>query len=444
MSAADLAAILPALILAGSAALATVLAVPRRTGPRILAWLGTLAAVAVATFTFASGTGSGSSSVARDGASVFFVALIGIVTAVSCVLAAADPRRMARSKDETALALFAASGAVIVVSAVDLVVLFVGLALLSIPLYVLTGRTAPAGDEGVVRHFLLGSTGSAVALYGIALLYAATGETGYAGLGRATHNPLYLAGLGLMLAGLTSHVATAPGHRWSVVINVAIVGALLRLVAATATGEVGLDWQVSLASLAAAALTISGIASIAERRVRRLIGYATIAQLGFVVAAAAGATPPAAAFALATYAALALGVFAVLAILPQREPVLDDLAGLARRRPLAVLALALLTLGLVGVPPTVGFLAKVYVLEAAVRAQLLWLVVLAALATVASTAACARLVLACFAAPRLDAIAPPRMRVGTAVALVIAVAVLAAGVGPGLLLDAAQAVRFQP
>jgi NADH-quinone oxidoreductase subunit N len=442
MSAAELGALVPAFILAGSAAAATLLAIPRRTGPRILAWLAALSAIAVATFTLANGSGAGSPSVGRDGASVFFVAFIAIVTSVSCVLAAADPRRITRSKDETALALFAACGAVVVVSAVDLVVLFVGFALLSIPLYVLTGRTASTGDEGVVRHFLLGATGSAVTLYGIALLYAATGETGYAGLGRATHNPLYLGGLGLTLAGLVSHVATAPGHRWSVVMNVAVIGALLRLVAATATGQVGLDWQVSLASIAAVALVVPGIASIAEHRVRRLIGYATIAQLGFVAAAAASVALPAAAFALTVYGTQMLGVFAVLAILPQREPVLDDLAGLARRRPLAVLALGLLTLGLAGVPPTAGFLARVYVLEAAVRAQLLWLVVLGALASVATAVAYARLVLACFAAPRLDMVAPPRMRVGTAVALVIAIAVLAAGLAPGPLLDAAQTVRF--
>ncbi|HEY8862117.1 MAG TPA: proton-conducting transporter membrane subunit [Candidatus Limnocylindria bacterium] len=442
MSAAELGAIVPALMLAGSAVLATVLAIPRRTGPRTLAWLGAVAAVAVAVVALASGTGSASPSLARDGPSEFFGALIAIVTAVSCVLAAADPWRVARSKDEVGLALFAASGAVVVVSAADLVVLFVGLALLAIPLYVLTGRDTPSGDESVARHFVLGATSSAVALYGIALLYAATGETGYAALGRATHNPLYLAGLGLTLAGLVSHVATAPGRRWSIVINVAVIGAVLRLVAATATGEVGLDWQVSLASLAALALAVPGLAAIAERRVRRLVGYATIAQLGYVAAAGASAALPAAVFALAACCAVALGLFALIAILPQREPVLEDLAGLARRRPLAVLALALLILGLVGVPPTVGFLSKVFVLEAAVRAQLLWLVVLGALTSVASAAAYLRLVLACFAAPRLDRVAPPRMRVGTAVALLLAIAIVAAGVVPGPLFDAVQSVRF--
>jgi NADH-quinone oxidoreductase subunit N len=442
MSAAELGALLPALILAGSAVIATVLAVPRRTGPRVIAWFGALAAVTAAPVALANGTGGGSATIARDGASVFFVAVVTVATAVSCVLAAADPRRSARSKDEAGLALFAGCGAVLVVSAADLLLLFVGLALLTIPLYVLTGRAAPADREGATRHFVLGATSSAVVLYGIALLYAATGETGYAALGRATHNPLYLAGLGLTLAGLVSHVATAPGRRWSTAMNVAIAGALLRLVAATATGEVGLDWQVSLAALAAAALAGSGLAAVAESRVRRLAGYATIGHLGFVAAAAASAALPAAAFALATYGALALGLFAVIAILPQREPMLGDLAGLARRRPITVLALALVVLGLVGVPPTVGFISKVYVLEAAIRAQLLWLVALGALTTVASALAYARLVSACFAAPRLDAVAPPRMRLGTTVALVIAIAAVVAGLAPGMLLDAAQTVRF--
>jgi len=99
VSAAELGAIVPALALAGSAALATVLAIPRRTGPRALAWLGALAAAAVAGVALANGTGAASPTVARDGASAFFVVLVAIVTAVSCVLAAADPRRIVRSKD---------------------------------------------------------------------------------------------------------------------------------------------------------------------------------------------------------------------------------------------------------------------------------------------------------------------------------------------------------
>jgi NADH-quinone oxidoreductase subunit N len=220
------------------------------------------------------------------------------------------------------------------------------------------------------------------------------------------------------------------------------MGALFRLIAATGSGDVALDQQVSLATLAALAFVVAGLAALGERRVRWLIGYATISQLGYVAVALAGSSPSAAAFALATYVALAVGLFAVRAVLPSREPLLEDLAGLARRRPLLVLALAVAVLGLIGIPPTAGFLAKVYVFEVAVRAQLLWLAILGALASVVGAAAYARLVLACFAPPRLDAIAPPRARVVTAVAVLAALAVVAIGLVPGPLLDAAGAVRF--
>jgi NADH-quinone oxidoreductase subunit N len=443
MIADELAAIVPALILGGGAIVATLLSIPRRVGARALAWLGAAASLSAGATAVAVGAGGATSgTVARDGASVFFVALVGIVVAASLVLAAADPRPAGRSQDEVGLALFSACGAVVVVAAADLVVLFVGLALMAVPLYVLTGRSAPRGDEGAVRHFLLGATSSAVALYGIALLFAATGETGYAGLGRATHNPLYLAGLGLTLAGLVSHVVLAPADRRSILVAVATIGALLRLVAATGSGDVALDQQVTFAVLAALALTVAGLAALGERRVRWLIGYATISQLGYVAIALAGSAPPAAAFALATSVALAVGLFAVRALLPSREPLLEDLAGLARRRPLLVLALGVAVLGLIGLPPTAGFLAKVYVFEAAVRAQLLWLVIVGAAASVAAAAAYARLVLACFAPPRLDGIAPRRVGVATAVAMLAALAILAIGLVPGPLLEAAGAVRF--
>jgi len=281
-----------------------------------------------------------------------------------------------------------------------------------------------------------------MALYGIALLYTATGGTGYADLGRATHNPLYLAGLALALTGIASHVVLAPAQRWSLVSTIAAAGAVLRLAAVTRSGEAALDWEVSLATLGALAIVTAAVAPLAERRVRWLVGYATISQLGFVAVAAASSAAPAASFALAAYGATAVGLFGLVALLPSGEPVLADLAGFARRRPLVVLALGVIALELLGLPPTVGFIARLYVFEAAVRAQLLWMVVLGALATVSGTAIYARLVLACFAPPPLDAVAPPRARVPTAITLIAALAIVAAGVAPAPLLDAAQLVHF--
>ena len=436
MTDADLAALAAPLLLATAAVIATLLALPARVGARLVTWLAAAAALGGAVTAIAIGVGpSGAGgAVVRDGASVFLVALVAVCGAATLALAAAGGRP---SKDEPGLILFSACGAAVVVSAADLVVLFVGLALLTLPLYALTARR-----DDAVRHLVLGATGTAVAIYGVALLYAATGDTAYGMLGRATHNPLYLGGLALVLGGVGAHAMIALAERWSVIVNIGIVGALLRLAAATRNGEAAVDWEVSFAVIAAVALTVSGVAALTETRLRRLVGYATLTQLGYVALAAAGAGGPAAAFGLAVYAALAIGLLAILSALPSAEPALADLAGLARRRPLLALSLAVAVLGVIGLPPAAGFLAKVYVFESAVRAQLLWLVAVGTLASVVSIAAYVRVVLACLAPPSLDAIAPPRARVATAIAVIAGLALLIGGVLPGPALDAAQAVRF--
>jgi NADH-quinone oxidoreductase subunit N len=437
MTDADVAGLAPALILAAGALVAVLLAIPARIGPRLLAWLGVVAgaAAAVTAVTIGAGPSALSGSMVRDGASVFFVAAVSTVAAAVLALAAAGPRRSGRDRSEPALVLFSASGGALAVSATDLIVLAIGLVILAVPLYAQAARRAP-------RDLLLGASSCVVLLLGTVLVYVATGETSYAGLGRAAVSQPYLAGLALVLAGLAVQTVLAPGQRGSLVVNVAIVGALLRFVAATRSGAVALDWTVSFAVLAALAIAVASLAALTERRLRRLVGYATIAQLGYVSVAAAAFAPPEAVFALCASAAIGLGSFGVLAVLPQDEPVLGDLAGLARQRPILVLGLGVMVLGAIGVPSTAGFVAKIYVLEAAVRAQLLWLVVVGALATVVSTASYVRLVLVCFAAPRPDAVAPRRSRIATAVVVLAALAVLGAGLVRGPLFDAALTVHY--
>ncbi len=436
----DLAAGVAAIVLVSGAVAVGLIALTRLVGDRALGWLGAVVGIWAAGAAIVNGSrpAAAGSSLALDGTTAFLAALIGVVTTISLVLSIGGVRSARIRGDQVSLVLFAAAGAAAVVAAVDLLVLFAGLALLSIPFSAIAARRDP---PRVVHRTQSGATSLAITAYGIALLYAATGETGYAALGRATHNPLYLAGLGLVLAGLAWRAVTASGH-WSLLVTLGTMGALLRLVGATRTGDVALDWEVSLAALAAAALAFAVIAALTETRVRRLLGYAALAQLGYVLVAAAGFSAPAVAFSLAVFATLSLGAFGVLALLPEEDPRLPDLAGLVRQRPLVALALGIFVLGLVGLPPTAGYLARAYVFEAAVRGQLLWLVVVGALATVASAVAFARIVLACFAPPRPDAVAPQRARIGTVVLLALALAVVVAGVVPGPLLDAAQAVRF--
>ncbi len=381
--------------------------------------------------------------VAWDGSSVFFGSLVAVVAAALCSLAAARPSSGGRRGQEVVLLLLSAIGAVVTVVATDLVILFGGLVLVTVPLYAATGGRGIRAVERAMPGFLLGASATATAGYGIALLYAATGQTAYAGLGRATANPLYLAGLALLCAGLVTHLALGSATRPSILRNVAIAAALIRLIAATRNGDVALDWEVTLATIGALALLVAGLGALTERGIGRLVGWALISQLGYSAIGVAGSAAPAAALSLAVYAALGIGVLGFLAVVPAADdPTLSDLAGLARRRPVLVVGLGVLVAGLIGIPPTAGFIARVSVFEAAVRAQLLWLVLVGTVAAVAGAASYGRIVLACFAPPRLDAVAPPRARVATTVVLLAALAVLIVGVFPGPLLDLAQSVRF--
>ena len=142
------------------------------------------------------------------------------------------------------------------------------------------------------------------------------------------------------------------------------------------------------------------------------------------------------------YAGLTFGAFAILALLSNDDPTLADLAGLWQRRPVLVVLLGVFLFGLTGLPPTAGFLAKVYVFEAALRAQLLWLVVLGVLASVVSAAYYLRVLFACLAPGPGAAAAEPRARVATTVVALVAALVVIVGVVPQPLLDAAALVRF--
>lgn len=433
MTDADVPALAPALVLAAGAIVVGLLSL-RPTLPG-LRWLGALSCAGSAATAIGLGGGAPgfAGSVARDGSGVFFVVLTSIGAGVAIVL---DPGpRHGRRGDVTSLLLFSACGAVVTVSAADLVALLAGVALLTIPLYPLR-RDRDAG------HPVRGASSVAAVAYGVALLYAATGETGYGAFGRATHNPLYLSGLALVAGGLLFLLTLAPTERWSVVVTAATVGALLRVGAATRSGDMSVNWEVTLAVLGGLAISIATVAALTERRLRRLAGYATLLQLGSVATAAAAFAPPAAAFALSVSTASAIVLFAAIAAVRVDEPLLLDLAGLARRRPAVVIGLAFALAAVVGLPPTAGFIGKIYVFEAAVRGQLLWLVILGALAAAGSFVAYARVLLACFAAPPIGAIAVPRARVPSFVALLAALAIVAVGLLPGPLLEAASAVRF--
>ena len=459
----DLAAITPLLILAGGACFVLLADLLVRADDRAWVWIGAACAIAAATAALVLGTGDEGfgGEIRRDGASVFFAAVLGFSTAAALLLATGyvAPARLP-SSEVTALTLFSASGALLLASAGDLLVAFVGLELLSIPLYALTGilHGARHADESALKYFLLGAAASAVFAYGIALVYASTGSIAIGALASAT-SPIGLAGVALLLAGLAFKAALVPFHFWApdayvsaptpatafmaVVAKVGAFAALLRFGGAvTAPGVAAIDWRASLAVLAALTLVLANFAALGQSSLKRLLAYSSIAHAGYIcVAVAAGVVASGAiAFYLVVYAALTLGAFGVITLLDNDDPRIDDLHGLARRRPLVVVALGTILLGLAGLPPTAGFLAKLYVFEAAIGARLAWLVVVAVLMSVVSAAYYLRVLFACLQEGDGEPARGPS--IGGGVVVLAALAIIVIGVVPGPLLDAVQSVRF--
>lgn len=463
MSATDLLGALPFIVLAGGACAVLLGDLVIHADGRAWIALGAVAAVgaAVCAAVIGSGDSAFSGALRRDGATVFFATLVAGTTAAALLLAIGYVSRAGLPAAEvSALMLFSASGAVLMTAAGDLVVVFVGLELLSLPLYALTGllHRAPHADESALKYFLLGAAASAVFAYGIALVYAATGSLALGALAAAT-SPVGLAGVALLVAGLAFKAALVPFHFWApdayvsaptpatafmaVVAKLGAFGALLRFGSAiTAPGEAAVDWRASIAVIAAVTLLVANLAALGQTSLKRLLAYSSVAHAGYIaIAAAAGVVASGAiAFYLVVYAALTVGAFGVITLLANDDPQIAELRGLAHRRPLLVTALGVILLGLTGLPPTAGFLAKVYVFEAAIGAQLAWLVILGVLTSVVSAAYYLRVLFACLAHGEGEPATGPT--VGGGVVMLAALAVLAIGVIPGPLLDAVRSVRF--
>ena len=306
-----------------------------------------------------------------------------------------------------ALVLFSTAGMTLVVSAVDLLVLYLGIELMSLPIYVLAGfdRTRLRSNEAGVKYFLLGGFASAIMLYGMALLYGVAGSTGYDALAAALtpENPMGLVGVGLLIAGLGCKLGAVPFHQWApdvyegspsvvtafmaVAVKVAAVGALLRI-CATAFTPVGEILHALLAWLAIATLLVGALMACIQENVKRLLAYSTIAHGGFLLAALSIGTVTsygAAVFYLVCYAFTNLGAFAVVVSLAHRGRDFErvsDFAGLQRSRPGLAAAMTLFVVSLAGVPMTAGFMARWRVLASVIESGHMLLAIVSVLATV--------------------------------------------------------------
>src|SRR3954468_624272 len=335
---------------------------------------------------------------AVDGFSVF-VGTVVIVSALLTLLLSSDylVRRGIESRAEyVALLLFSVTGMLTMAAANDLIVVFVALEVLSIPLYVLAAydRRRARSLEAGMKYFVLGAFSSAIFLYGVALMYGATGSTNLREIAAfladnvVTHDAVLLAGMALLLVGLGFKVAAVPFHTWTpdVYQGSPTPATGFMAAAAKAAGFAGLlrvffstfhtlqlDWQPIIWVLAAVTLLVGSILAVVQTDIKRMLAYSSISHAGYVlIGLQAGSSRGIAGslYYLLAYTFMVLGSFAVVTVVGRRgddDHSLDAYRGLSTRRPALAMAFTILLLAQAGVPFTTGLWAKFYVIAAAVE-----------------------------------------------------------------------------
>lgn len=361
-----------------------------------------------------------------DGFTVFATVVICWAVVLGALAADSYLRRESIDGPEFyVLMLISAGGGVILASANDLITVFLGLEILSIAVYVMAGmhqRRAQSQEAGL-KYFVLGAFSTAFLLYGIAMIYGATGSTNLITIKTelATtiqlNDALLLLGFGLILVGLGFKVAAVPFHSWSPdvydgsptpavvymasAVKVAAFAGLVRVFVA-GFGQFAQDWQPIIYALAVLSLVVGAVLGAVQTNVKRMLAYSSIAHAGFILVAMEAASPAGTAallFYLAVYVFMVAGSFGVVALVARRGEgsiTLHDYRGLSRTSPVLAGMFTLFLLAQSGLPFTTGFLAKFYTVIAAVEAGSSYLAIVAVLTSVISAFIYLRIIVAMY------------------------------------------------
>jgi NADH-quinone oxidoreductase subunit N len=337
--------------------------------------------------------------------------------------------------------------------------------LTGISLYVLAGFLKdPKSSEAGLKYLLLGAVASAVLLYGMAMVFGLTGKTHLSEIvqvvsaGGISGNTALLTGIVFLIGGFGFKIATVPFQMWvpdvyegaptpitaylSVASKAAGFAVILR-VFFEALGPASVDWGMVFAVLAAITMTIGNIVAIAQTNIKRLLAYSSIAHAGYLMIGLAAATntgSSAVVFYLACYAVTNLGAFIAIIAISNRigSDAIADYSGMSKRSPLLALALALCLISLTGIPPTAGFMAKLYVFKAGVDADLIWLVVIGLINTVIAAYYYLRIVKLMYLG---EPVSEERVRSSTSLSVALSLAcfgVLLLGIYPWLVLKVTE------
>jgi len=402
-----------------------------------------------------------------DGYGLFFDLLLLAVAILVVLMSMAYVEETGMGGGEYyALLFFALAGMIIMASAVDLILIFLGLEVMSVSVYVLAGawRTQARSNEASMKYFLLGAFATGFLLYGIALVYGATGSTHLEQIAEKIASPLdrrlLMAGVAMLLVAFGFKVAAVPFHMWTpdvyegaptsvtafmaVAVKSAGFAAFARVFLHT-FDALHADISNLLWLLAVATMTVGNVLALGQRNIKRMLAYSSIAHAGYILVALTAGGPvggAAALFYLLAYAWMNLGAFGVVLALGRRgEPheEIEDYAGLGFRSPLLGAAMAIFMMSLTGFPPLAGFAGKLYVFTAAVREGYYGLAVIGALNSVVSAGYYIRVLVVMFMNPGTPDVVRAARRPYLFTSIVFsAVVTVLVGVFPALWLELAR------
>jgi NADH-quinone oxidoreductase subunit N len=410
----DLLPALPELVLACAAMALLLFGVIRGEGSsRVVSWLAVLILIVTLGLTLRTGAARQVGfygMFVTDPFAVFMKALVLVGSAVTIIMGLRynDDHHIARFEFPV-LVLLSVTGMMAMISASDLITLYLGLELQSLALYVVASfdRDSPRSSEAGLKYFVLGALASGMLLYGASLVYGFSGTTGFAGIAQVLGNGAASAGLiiGLVFiaVGLAFKVSAVPFHMWtpdvyegaptpvtaffSVAPKMAAIALLMRVMIEP-FGPILAQWQQIVVFLSVASMVFGAVAAIAQSNIKRLMAYSSIGHVGYALIGLAAGTPNGIRGVLvymAIYLFMNLGTFSVILCMRQNGRMLEnisDLSGLSRTQPGLALCLAIFMFAMAGIPPTAGFFSKLYVFLAAIDAHLNGLAVIGVVASV--------------------------------------------------------------
>jgi NADH-quinone oxidoreductase subunit N len=426
-----------------------------------------LAAIGASVYAFSDPGPAFGGMLVVDGFATFFrvlVLVVGILTVLPSYGFMA--RQQAETGEYHSLLLFSIAGQCIMVTANDLIVIFIGLEISSIASYILAGylRDDKRANEAALKYFLLGSFATAFFLYGAALIYGATGYVNLTAVramitGAGAPSPVFIGvAVALLFVGLAFKVSAAPFQMWAPDVyqgaptpisgflsagpKAAAFAIFLRIFM-TSFEPISQGWAPLVWMSALVSMTIGNFAALLQSNIKRMLAYSSVAHAGYVMVALTAHSDigtSAAMFYLAAYAFMNVGAFAVVSHLSgrgERHQSLEDFAGLAQKQPMVAAMLTIFLLSLIGVPLTGGFFGKFYIFKAALDAHLIWLTVLGLLNSAVAAYYYLRILVMMYMKEPSKAVSEAEpLSIGLSAALILpAMGTLILGIFPGWVLD---------